>query len=214
MKKSLMRPAAVMIYLFFICLLLGKDTVKLLNPGLIGMFLLGTMILCLPYWKKGMERMERKEIFTKNAMMAGYLEACMLVFVSIQQNELMQRHIIRNLILDLRPVFYGFVFYMVCRKGEEGRKGKAEEGADKNAEAVPDLRQELAEEEFSELQRERTAPDLTLLTKRERQIAELIGRGLSNREIGEELYISEATVKKHISHIFEKLGIESRKDLM
>ncbi len=45
-------------------------------------------------------------------------------------------------------------------------------------------------------------------------MAELIKRGLSNREIGEELFISEATVKKHVSHIFEKLGIESRRDLM
>lgn len=44
-------------------------------------------------------------------------------------------------------------------------------------------------------------------------MAELIARGLTNREIGEELCISETTVKKHVSNIFEKLGISSRKEL-
>ncbi len=55
--------------------------------------------------------------------------------------------------------------------------------------------------------------DLSKLTRAEKQVAELAGRGLTNREIGEELYISEATVKKHMSNIFEKLEIESRREL-
>ncbi len=56
-------------------------------------------------------------------------------------------------------------------------------------------------------------PDLSKLTRQEKLIAELIRLGRTNREIGEELSISEATVKKHISNIFEKTGISSRKEL-
>jgi predicted ATPase/DNA-binding CsgD family transcriptional regulator len=50
----------------------------------------------------------------------------------------------------------------------------------------------------------------TTLTKRERQVAELIGRGLTNREIGSELVISTRTAEAHIEHILAKLGFTSR----
>ena len=39
-----------------------------------------------------------------------------------------------------------------------------------------------------------------------------VAEGKSNREIGETLFISEATVKIHLSHLFEKLGASSRTD--
>jgi non-specific serine/threonine protein kinase len=52
-----------------------------------------------------------------------------------------------------------------------------------------------------------------LLTKRETQIAELVTRGLSNREIAERLVISKRTVDAHVEHIFSKLGISSRMQL-
>lgn len=48
------------------------------------------------------------------------------------------------------------------------------------------------------------------LTVRERQVLELIGQGLSNREISRDLYISEHTVKFHISSVYAKLGVGSR----
>jgi ATP-dependent transcriptional regulator len=48
------------------------------------------------------------------------------------------------------------------------------------------------------------------LTEREAEIAQLVAQGLSNKEIGQQLYISENTVKTILKHIFEKLGIGSR----
>ena len=52
-----------------------------------------------------------------------------------------------------------------------------------------------------------------VLTCRERQIAELVARGLSNREIAERLVISKRTVDAHVNHIFGKLGLSSRVQL-
>jgi DNA-binding NarL/FixJ family response regulator len=58
----------------------------------------------------------------------------------------------------------------------------------------------------------RTAPPSGLdeLTERERDVFRLIARGLSNAEIGEELYISDTTVKTHITHILQKLDLRDR----
>jgi NarL family two-component system response regulator LiaR len=48
------------------------------------------------------------------------------------------------------------------------------------------------------------------ITGRELEILQLIAEGLSNREIGEKLFISENTVKTHSSRLFEKLGARRR----
>lgn len=52
--------------------------------------------------------------------------------------------------------------------------------------------------------------DKPKLSERESEIARLASEGFSNRQIGEKLFISENTVKKHLKGIFEKLGVTSR----
>jgi DNA-binding NarL/FixJ family response regulator len=54
------------------------------------------------------------------------------------------------------------------------------------------------------------APELASLSPREREILALIGDGLTNREIGKKLYLSEKTVKNHISRLLAKLGVQRR----
>lgn len=48
------------------------------------------------------------------------------------------------------------------------------------------------------------------ITKRELEILELIAHGMSNREIAEKLFVSENTVKTHLSRLFDKLGAKRR----
>ncbi|MER6346562.1 response regulator [Streptomyces sp. NPDC001595] len=48
------------------------------------------------------------------------------------------------------------------------------------------------------------------LSAREREVLELVAKGTSNREIARELFISEATVKTHLTHLYGKLGVKDR----
>jgi DNA-binding NarL/FixJ family response regulator len=48
------------------------------------------------------------------------------------------------------------------------------------------------------------------LSAQERRILELIGEGLTNRQIGERMFLAEKTVKNYVSALFAKLGMERR----
>lgn len=68
---------------------------------------------------------------------------------------------------------------------------------------------------MARLRQEREEPEeeqdaLPGLTEREREILALIGEGLTNRQIGQRLYLAEKTVKNHISRLLAKLGVERR----
>ena len=56
----------------------------------------------------------------------------------------------------------------------------------------------------------RRSDPLAALTGQERKILELIGEGLTNRQIGERLFLAEKTVKNYVSALFAKLGMERR----
>ncbi|CAA9553656.1 MAG: Two-component transcriptional response regulator, LuxR family [uncultured Thermomicrobiales bacterium] len=53
-------------------------------------------------------------------------------------------------------------------------------------------------------------PGAAALTPREEEVLRLIGRGLTNREIAEALFIGEATVKSHVGHLLDKLTLRDR----
>ena len=64
--------------------------------------------------------------------------------------------------------------------------------------------------QFTRIPRPTPPPELAQLTERELDVFRLIARGLSNAEIGRQLYISETTVKTHITHILQKLQLRDR----
>jgi DNA-binding CsgD family transcriptional regulator len=53
-------------------------------------------------------------------------------------------------------------------------------------------------------------PDLPSLTERELDVLALVAQGLTNRQISRRLFISPATVRTHLEHIYDKLGVRSR----
>jgi DNA-binding NarL/FixJ family response regulator len=58
------------------------------------------------------------------------------------------------------------------------------------------------------------ATRIARLTKREREVLGLIGQGLRNKQIAERLYISEITVRHHLTSVYDKLGVTDRLELV
>ncbi|MDQ4075284.1 MAG: response regulator transcription factor [Chloroflexota bacterium] len=56
--------------------------------------------------------------------------------------------------------------------------------------------------------------NIATLTEREREVITLLGQGLKNREIGEQLHISESTVRHHFTSIYSKLAVSDRLELL
>ena len=63
-------------------------------------------------------------------------------------------------------------------------------------------------------QESETRPPSSSLTRREREVALLVARGLTNRQISTELTISERTVDNHVANILKKLGLSSRSQVV
>jgi DNA-binding NarL/FixJ family response regulator len=64
--------------------------------------------------------------------------------------------------------------------------------------------------QFARLSRPAPPKELEELTSREMEVFRLIARGLSNAEIGEQLFITDTTVKTHVTHVLQKLNLRDR----
>lgn len=69
------------------------------------------------------------------------------------------------------------------------------------------------EEAVSRVQTALTERGLAILTERESQIVRLVSEGLTNKEIGRRLNVTDGTIKVHLHHIFQKLDISNRTSL-
>ena len=192
-RRIIRKLAAVTGYVLLLCYFLGAKWTQLFDIRMIGLFFAGVLLLCIPFLGKNRKQVKWHEVIGSNALTAGYIEAFMLLFSTMSTSELMREGLLCEMGLDLRPILYGYILHIVLSRPP-----------------VPEK-----EENVLELEKEQPEPlwKSKELTRREREIAEPAARGFSNREIAEELCITETTVKKHLSNIFEKLEINSRERL-
>lgn len=68
----------------------------------------------------------------------------------------------------------------------------------------------LAGEMLTEFSRDKLSDTLETLTSREQQVLELLSQGMTNKEMGEKLFLAEKTIKHHMTKILQKLHVRSR----
>jgi two-component system, NarL family, nitrate/nitrite response regulator NarL len=73
---------------------------------------------------------------------------------------------------------------------------------------------EMARDNGTHKKSDPEAAKIATLTEREREVISLIGEGLKNKQIASRLYISETTVRHHLTSIFDKLGTSDRLELV
>ena len=98
--------------------------------------------------------------------------------------------------------------HRAIRGAAEGRVQLAPEAA---ARLMREVRAPKEEKEKKEKEKKKRSPQQEqLLTEREREVLRLLARGKANKQIAAALFVSEKTVKAHVSSILMKLGVNSR----
>lgn len=192
MKKRWKILFSILLYVLILAWVLQFDIFALISPVALLQLGAGVVILTIPFLRKGITKKELMSVIGQKGIEAGYIQTFLLLFGRLF-SEKGYDELLSDIALCFRPVLYGFILSLTMMDEKEVAKTEMQEVG----------KQEPTYEHFLDLG----------LTKREAQIAVLICKGLSNREIAEEFVISEATVKKHISNIFDKLGIEKREEL-
>lgn len=193
MKRKCYAILLVFFYILFLAWAWGFDISRLFDWKLFLQLLMGAFLFTLPFYQKEIGWRELLPVFGKKALEAGYIQTFLLLFLCMSDGEIRV-----DIVMHFRPVLYGFCLFVFFMQKEEEQEAEQKEEIEEKEKSPAD-----AYERFRQKG----------LTKREAEIALLVCKGCSNREIAEEFIISETTVKKHISNIFEKTGIEKREDL-
>lgn len=196
MKARLMKTTGLLLYLAALFLLFRLDLRALFQPRQLLLVALGMGILTASQYHKGFTKAEALTALKWNAVLAGFLTTLVSV-LSSPEARLSDIGTLR-FSQHLLPLLYGSIFYLLlgipCADTPESPPAVS-----------ADLPRSLTYTETAE-----RVFGAFSLTKRERHVAQKLLQNLSNKEIAADLYISEATVKKHIQNIYQKFGALNR----
>ncbi len=194
MKRKWQVPVSIILYILILAAALDFNLLRLIDIRLFLLLMVGTTVLTVPFYERNMNRRELRYVFGKKALEAGFIQSFLILFVGLQ-NAADGKEILS----EVAMLLYGFCMQVIFSE-------KLEDPA-----AVQDKTDaEKAEDGLDYTKRFQPYG----LTKRELEIAGLIAEGKTNGDIASVLYISETTVKKHVSNIFEKTGVARREELV
>lgn len=231
MKKYMQKAALIIGYLLIIAIFTGLRMEQLFDVKELFLVIVGCIVLTLPYIPEKENNGRLVEIAGNNGMISAYMVSFVLILGKAWQTE-RGEPALWEILVSFRPILYGFSM-LVLLKQPEPKNGKQERngviqteaedekklseagkiGKTKNEQGKVKIEEKKADEILKQKENVESRFETAGLTGREREVVRLVLAGLSNREIGEQLYIAESTVKKHLSNIFEKLDVKNREQL-
>lgn len=206
--KKIKKLTAILIYIFIMSYLLEFEFFQLFDLKQLALVLIGMFVLFLPGYKRGESMSEYAAQLAGCAMFASYIQTFILLFI-VLSTQITQEQLPKEAALSCRPLLYGICLWMIL----SGEPPKKHEQTKNHPNDIP--QQETVREHTNITASDAYETFRKLgLTNREAELALLICKGLSNAEIAAELCISETTVKKHVSNIFEKLQISKREEIL
>lgn len=230
MKKCI----SVLLYLVLVVVFLGFDIRKLVDLRQMFLVFAGAAILYIPSVKDSADKKIDKDLIGQNTLWASLIQTFVLFF-SVLVNSPGPGDRYLNTALSCRPLLYGFCVWVILH--DEDKKDEDKKNEKKELEGLEEVKEVKAIKENNIVQKEipekeagpeengnvlKHLPGIDEcrqrflqagLTKRETEVAVLVLKCMSNAEIAEELFISETTVKKHMSNIFAKLKINKREQI-
>ena len=216
--KNFKKLTAILIYIFIMSYLLEFEFFQLFDIKQLILVLIGMFILFLPGYKRGESMSDYAGQLAGCAIFASYIQTFILLFI-VLSTQITPEELPKEAALSCRPLLYGICLWIILSSETQKKTSpaqidvaqtKSEQTGTDNTQHT-DHPQEYAGVTASEAYE--TCRKLGL-TNRESELALLICKGLSNAEIAAELCISETTVKKHVSNIFEKLQISKREEIL
>lgn len=198
--KHVTKLISVVIYILIMSFLLDFQLSQLLDLKQLCLVVLGMGLLFLPGYQRGESRKHYVNQLGRCALPAGYIQTFILLFIAFS-TEMTKDILLQEIAKNCRPVLYGICLQVIFSNESDANSKKADAGKAESKEEP--LTATAVYEAYRRLG----------LTNREAELAVQIERGLSNGEIAAQLCISETTVKKHISNIFEKLNVNKREQI-
>lgn len=208
MKTILTRLCVILFYIYLLLYAFHFRFLLLWDAKSLFLVCAGTLLLSSAGWRRTMKRRQFIASCAACSMQAACMTTFVELFVRLSTPPPSLEQVVPTLAMCCRPLLYGYLIHLILqpdtRAAQTPVQNVLEESAGTNSSPdIPPLSGEMLEQALRQAG----------LTPREAEITLLVREGLTNKEIAARLFISDTTVKKHISNIFEKFQLTNREQL-